>query len=129
MAAKRNGRRLSMTAQAAALVVLAASACTHEQAPQTAATSIPRPSPDDPTPTGIVYLCEGRKQVHVVYARNRASLTHEGKTWRLEYQQTGTGFRYFDALHEWTGTDAVAVLRQTNVRVPLAFNCRATAKA
>jgi hypothetical protein len=65
----------------------------------------------------------------VVYARNRASLTLDGKTWRLEYQVAeGGGFRYFDALHEWVGTDALAVLRDIGQRTPLAFNCRATAR-
>ena len=118
-----------MAAQAIAFVVFAATACTNDRGPQIAASSISRPPPDDPTPTGIVYLCEGRKQVNVVYARLRASLTHEGKTWRLEYQASeGGGFRYFDAQHEWVGTDAVAVLREVGQRVPLAFNCRATAR-
>jgi hypothetical protein len=125
MGGKRNDGRLSI-----ALVMLVMSACTPGQGPQTAATGISRPPPDDPTPTGIVYLCEGRKQVGVVYARNRASLTLDSKTWRLEYQATeGGGFRYFDAQHEWVGTDALAVLREIGQRAPLAFNCRATARA
>ena len=49
---------------------------------------IPRPAPDDPTPPGIAYLCDGRKEVAVVYAKNRASVTLDGKTWRIEYQPT-----------------------------------------
>ena len=43
---------------------------------------------------GIAYLCDGRKEVAVVYAKNRASVTLDGKTWRLEYQPTDQGFRY-----------------------------------
>ena len=66
---------------------------------------IPRPAPDDPTPSGIAYLCDGRKEVSVVYAKNRASVTLDGKTWRMEYQPTGTGFRYMDTANEWTGSD------------------------
>ena len=133
MGEKRNQTRLSMAATAGAatagaVVALAVSACT-QQAPQTATTSIARPSPDDPTPAGIAYICEGRKQVSVVYARLRASLTLDSKTWRLEYQPTADGsFRYFDAQHEWVGTDALAVLREIGQRAPLAFNCRASAR-
>ena len=52
---------------------------------------IPRPAPDDPTPPGIAYLCDGRKEVSVVYAKNRASVTLDGKTWRMEYQPTDDG--------------------------------------
>ena len=66
---------------------------------------IPRPSPDEPTPTGIAYLCEGRKEVAVVYAKNRASVTIDDRTWRLEYQATGQGFRYVDSSTEWSGPD------------------------
>ena len=51
-------------------------------------TFIPRPAPDDPTPAGIAYLCDGRKEVSVVYAKNRASVTLDGRTWRMEYQPT-----------------------------------------
>ena len=138
MGGKPTQRRLSIAvkaravkagaAQAVVVLGLLLSACTHDQGLQTAA-AIPRPPPDDPTPTGIVYICEGRKQVTVVYARLRATITHEGRTWRLEYQQSETGFRYFDAQHEWVGTDSLAVLRTTGQRIPLAFNCRPSARA
>jgi len=123
MGGKRTKRRLSIA------MLCGVAACMQDEAPKAAAPVIERPSPDDATPSGITYLCEGRKQVSVVYARNRASLTHEGKTWRLEYQQTPTGFRYFDARREWAGTDALAALRDVNQRTPLAFNCRPIAKA
>ena len=124
MGGKRTKRRLSI-----AVLGLLTSACMHDQAPQTAAAAlIERPSPDDATPSGITYLCEGRKQVSVVYARNRASVTFDGKTWRLEYQQTASGFRYLDALHEWSGTDALAALRHNGQPTPLALNCRPIAK-
>jgi len=123
MGGKRNDGCLSIV-----LLALLMAACTSEPGPRTAAT-ISRPPPDDPTPTGISYVCEGRKQVSVVYARNRASLTLDSKTWRLEYHATeGGGFRYFDARHEWVGTDAQAVLREIGQRTPLVFNCRATAR-
>jgi membrane-bound inhibitor of C-type lysozyme len=122
MAGKRTSRHLSIVA-----VTIGLTACA-QQTPHNAAAGIVRPPPDDPTPTGIVYLCEGRKQVSVVYARNRASLTYDGKTWRLEYQAAESGFRYFDAQHEWVGTDSAVVLREIGQRAPLAFNCRATAK-
>ena len=75
-------------------------------------TPIPRPAPDDPTPAGIAYICEGRKEVAVVYAKNRASVTLDDKTWRTEYQATGDGFRYVDATVEWSGRDDLAVLRE-----------------
>ena len=41
----------------------------------------------------------------MVYAKNRASVTLDGKTWRMEYQPTNTGFRYMDTANEWTGRD------------------------
>ena len=123
MGGKRTERRLSI----ATMVSVLLASCTLEP-PQTTVAAIPRPAPEDPVPAGINYLCEGRKQVTVVYARLRATVTHEGKTWRLEYQQTGDGFRYFDALHEWAGKDSLVTLRETGQRVPLAFNCRPTAK-
>ncbi len=85
---------------------------------------IARPAPDDATPAGIAYVCEGRKEVSVVYAKNRASVTFESKTWRAEYQATGDGFRYADATVEWSGRDDLAVLRQNGNSKPLAFNCR-----
>ena len=83
-----------------------------------------RPAPDDPTPTGIGYLCEGRKQVSVVYARNRASVTVDGKTLRLEFQPAVEGFRYFDTTHEWLGNDGLVALREVGTRRAVALNCR-----
>ena len=74
-------KRLSI----AAMTLLAG--CVQQQQPVT--NLIPRPAPDDPTPSGIAYLCDGRKEVSVVYAKNRASVTLDGKTWRMEYQPTG----------------------------------------
>jgi membrane-bound inhibitor of C-type lysozyme len=112
----------------AIMSMLLASACLGGQSPQTAATTIQRPAPEDPTPSGISYICEGRKQVTVVYAKLRASVTVDGRTWRLEYQPTESGFRYFDVQHEWIGTDSLASLRTTAQRVPVAFNCRPTAR-
>ena len=99
--------------------------CTADQQPQT--NSIPRPAPDDPTPQGIAYVCDGRKEVSVVYAKNRASVTFDGKTWRMEYQPTEQGFRYSDAANEWAGRDDLASLRENaaNAR-PMAYNCRPT---
>jgi hypothetical protein len=46
-------KRLSI----AAIIVLAG--CVQQQQPVT--NLIPRPAPDDPTPSGIAYLCDGRK--------------------------------------------------------------------
>ncbi|WP_428672513.1 MliC family protein [Reyranella sp.] len=112
-------RRLSI----AALVLLTPlGAC--NQGPTTAWTPIARPAPDDATPAGIAYVCEGRKEVAVVYAKNRASVTLDNRTWRTEYQPTGDGFRYADATVEWSGRDDLAVLRQNGSAKPLAFNCR-----
>ena len=48
----------------------------------------------------------------MVYAKNRASVTLDGKTWRLEYQPTDQGFRYSDATNEWAGPDDLAMLRE-----------------
>lgn len=99
------------------------SGCNAEQPPQTSL--IPRPAPDDPTPQGIAYICDGRKEVAVVYAKNRASVTLDGKTWRLEYQPSDQGFRYVDATNEWAGRDDLATLRENGSSArPLAFNCR-----
>ena len=112
-------RSLSIAGTAFAVLL---GACT-QQAPNTGWTPIPRPAPDDPTPQGIAYLCDGRKEVSVVYARNRASVTFADKTWRMEYQPTGQGFRYSDAANEWAGRDDLASLRE-NGGQPLAFNCR-----
>ena len=111
-------KRLSIVA------ILLLAGCTKEQQPLT--TFIPRPAPDDPTPAGIVYLCDGRKEVKVVYAKNRASVTLEGRTWRMEYQATGDGFRYVAAANEWVGRDDLVVLRERGNQRPLAFNCRPT---
>jgi hypothetical protein len=63
--------------------------------------------------------------VSVVCAKNRASVTLDGKTWRMEYQPTNTGFRYMDTGNEWTGSDDLATLREFGASGrPLAFNCR-----
>ncbi len=112
-------KRLSIVA------ILLLAACTKEQAPVISSV-IPRPPPDNPTPTGIAYLCEGRKEVTVVYARNRASVTFGDKTWRMEYQPSAAGFRYVDAGNEWTGQDDLASLRDNASARPVAFNCRPT---
>ena len=87
--------------------------------------TIPRPSPADATPTGIAYLCDGRKEVSVVYAKNRASVTLGDRTWRLEYQGNAPGFRYASTSTEWAGRDDRATLRETAGN-PLAFKCRPT---
>ncbi|CAN5675267.1 hypothetical protein BH10PSE6_BH10PSE6_23330 [soil metagenome] len=114
-------RRLSIAA-----LVLATSLGACAQGPTANWTPIARPAPDDATPAGIAYLCEGRREVAVVYAKNRASVTLDNKTWRTEYQATGDGFRYVDASVEWSGRDDLAVLRQNGNTKPLAFNCRPT---
>ena len=98
--------------------------CTPQQPP--VINLIPRPPPDDPTPSGIAYLCDGRKEVTVVYAKNRASVTFGEKTWRMEYQPTDAGFRYVDTANEWTGRDDLASLRENATARPIAFNCRPT---
>jgi hypothetical protein len=112
--------RLSIVA---ALLAAPLAACV-PQTPVETFVSIPRPAPDDPTPLGISYLCEGRKEVAVVYAKNRASVTYADKTWRTEYQPTGEGFRYADARIEWAGHDDLASLREAGAIKPLAYNCR-----
>ena len=114
-------RRLSIAAVA---LVAPLSACV-QHGPTTAFASIPLPAPDNPTPTGISYICEGRKEVSVVYAKNRASVTFADKTWRTEYHATGDGFRYSDTTVEWTGRDDLVALRENGGR-PLAYNCRPT---
>ena len=113
-------RRLSI---ACALVTAPLGACV-QQAPVESFAPIARPAPDDPTPQGIAYLCEGRKEVAVVYAKNRASVTFYDKTWRTEYQATAEGFRYIDSRIEWAGRDDLAALREVSVPKPLAYNCR-----
>ncbi len=98
--------------------------CTTQQ--QQVVSTIPRPAPDEAAPSGLAYLCDGRKEVSVVYAKNRASVTMGDRTWRLEYQPAGPGFRYAAAGTEWTGgQDEVATLRAAGTSTPLAFNCRA----
>jgi hypothetical protein len=119
-------RRLSIAAIAPLALGIALGACAHRQ-PAVNWTPIPRPSPDDLVPQGIAYICEGRKEVAVVYAKNRASVTFGDKTWRAEYQGLDNGgFRYADATVEWTGRDELATLRERGNRQPLAFNCRPT---
>ncbi|MFZ5784211.1 MAG: MliC family protein [Pseudomonadota bacterium] len=111
-------KRLSIVA------ILLLAACSKEEVPVTSV--IPRPAPDNPSPTGIAYVCEGRKEVTVVYAKNRASVTFGDKTWRMEYQPSANGFRYVDAGNEWAGRDDLASLRDNANARPLAFNCRPT---
>ena len=120
--ANRRKRRLSI----AAIGLTVLGACT--QGGQTTAwTPIARPSPDDLVPMGIAYICEGRKEVAVVYAKNRASVTFGNKTWRTEYRPTGgNDFRYADTSVEWLGRDDLASLREAGTARPLAFNCRPT---
>lgn len=91
---------------------------------QAVTTTIPRPAPDEATPTGIAYLCDGRKEVTVVYAKNRASVTMADKTWRLEHQGSGQGFRYADSSTEWSGRDDAGALKALSGGTPLASNCR-----
>src|SRR5881394_282670 len=115
-------RRLSIAVVA---LVVPLGACVPQGANQSW-TPIPRPAPDDPAPQGIAYICEGRKEVAVVYAKNRASVTFADKTWRTEFQPTGEGFRYVDTAVEWAGRDDLAFLRQAGTAKPLAYNCRPT---
>jgi Membrane-bound lysozyme-inhibitor of c-type lysozyme len=116
-------RRLSI----AAVAFIAPLGGCVQQDPTTAFAPIPRPSPDDPTPMGISYICDGRKEVSVVYAKNRASVTFADKTWRMEYQAADQGFRYADTTVEWTGRDDLAALRESRGSTrPLAYNCRPT---
>jgi membrane-bound inhibitor of C-type lysozyme len=115
-------RLLSVAASALALPLCA---CVQETPAMSAWMPIPRPSPDDPTPSGIAYVCEGAKEVSVVYAKNRASVTLDKKTWRMEYQASEDGFRYTDNSVQWVGSDELASLRESfgNAR-PIAYNCR-----
>ena len=96
------------------------------QQPRSLVNVIPRPAPDNPVPTGIAYLCDGTKEVTVVYAKNRASVTYAGKTWRMEYTPSSNGFRYADTTNEWAGQDDLASLREVSTSRPLAFNCHPT---
>ena len=99
--------------------------CTCKSTPVT--NLISRPSPDDPTPSGIAYICEGRKEVAVVYAKNRASVTFGDKTWRTEYQPTGDGLplhRYHQRMDGPRRLSPPCAKRRHGR--PLAFNCRPT---
>jgi membrane-bound inhibitor of C-type lysozyme len=116
-------RRLSI----AVIALASLGACVQGRGVTAAWTPIPRPAPDEATPAGIAYICEGHKEVTVVYAKNRASVTLEKKTWRMEYQESGDGFRYSDAQAQWVGRDDLATLREgTNTARPIAYNCRPT---
>lgn len=91
---------------------------------QALTTTIPRPAPDEATPSGIAYLCEGRKEVTVVYAKNRASVTLGDRTWRMEYQGGNPGFRYADSSTEWAGPANAGTLKALSGGAPLATNCQ-----
>ena len=111
---------------AVALLAAPLAACV-PQGPAQTFTPIARPAPDDPAPSGIAYLCEGRKEVAVVYAKNRASVTLDKRTWRMEYQETNDGFRYSDSSAQWVGRDDLAALRESaSTSRPIAYNCRPT---
>jgi hypothetical protein len=120
------GQQLTIAALA---IALSLGACVQEQ-PLTTWQPIPRPAPDDPVPAGIAYLCEGNKEVSVVYAKNRATVTFGDKTWRMEYQPANDGFLYSDAANQWIGRDDLASLRPSSgtgsggTDRPIAFNCR-----
>jgi membrane-bound inhibitor of C-type lysozyme len=117
-------RHLSIVAVA---LLAPLSACVQQGPATTAAAPILRPAPDDPVPHGIAYICENHKEVSVVYAKNRATVTFENKTWRTEYQGGGDGFRYADTAIQWTGRDDLAALRENyGTSRPLAWNCRPT---
>jgi membrane-bound inhibitor of C-type lysozyme len=115
-------RRLSIVAVAVAAPI-AVAACIPQE-PIISFQLIPRPAPEDPVPMGITYLCENHKEVSVVYAKNRATVTFADKTWRMEYQGLPEGFRYADANNQWTGRDDLAALRENAANRPLAYNCR-----
>ena len=91
---------------------------------QVVTNNIPRPAPDEATPSGIAYLCEGRREVSVVYAKNRASVTLGDRTWRMEYQGGGQGFRYADASTELSGAGNAGTLKVLSGGTPLASNCQ-----
>ncbi len=109
-------KRLSIVA----LVLM--SGCTPKEQPLT--TTIPRPAPEEATPSGIAYLCEGRREVSVVYAKNRASVTLGDRTWRMEYQGGTPGFRYADSSTEWSGPANAGTLKALSGGSPLATNCQ-----
>ena len=121
-------RKLGRLSIAATAIGLQLCACVPQDQLATARTPIPRPSPDDATPAGIAYICDGRKEVTVVYAKNRASVTFDKRTWRMEYQALDQGFRYTDTSVEWAGRDDLAALRESagGTKPPLAYNCRPT---
>ncbi len=73
----------------------------------------------------IVTACEKQKQVTVVYAKRRASVTLDNKTWRMEYQGEGDGFRYSDSQAQWTGRYDLVTLRENSATArPIAYKCR-----
>lgn len=120
------GRPLSIAALALASLT-SLSACVPQGTATTSWQPIPRPSPEDAAPAGIAYACEGNKEVAVVYAKNRATVTFGAKTWRTEYQADSDGFRYSDSAVQWVGRDDLASLRENNnTSRPLAYNCRPT---
>src|SRR5476649_18451 len=111
----------------AAFVLASLGACVPQGSANTSWQPIPRPSPEDAVPQGIAYACEGNKEVAVVYAKNRATVTFGAKTWRTEYQAEADGFRYSDSAVQWVGRDDLATLREnSNTSRPLAYNCRPT---
>lgn len=118
-------RRLSIAFALAVPLAAPLAACVPQGLQTAAVAPIPRPSPDEATPAGIAYVCENRKEVTVVYAKNRASVTLDNKTWRMEYQGEGDGFRYSDSQAQWVGRDDLASLRDNSSTArPLAYNCR-----
>jgi hypothetical protein len=120
--------RLSIAATAIAMAasIVVVAGCVPQGQQTSGFAPIPRPAPDDPTPAGIAYLCDGRKEVSVIYAKNRASVTLDSRTWRVEYTPQEQGFRYIDTHVEWTGRDDLAALRESGggAKPPLAYNCR-----
>lgn len=117
-------RRLSIAAVALTAPLCA---CVQQGPAKTSFATIPRPAPDDNVPHGIAYTCENHKEVLVVYAKNRATVTFGDKTWRTEYQGESNGFRYADQSVQWTGRDDLAALRENfGTARPLAYNCRPT---
>lgn len=117
---------IAATARIDAAMAIAVAGCQPQGAQLAGVAPIPRPAPDDPTPASIAYLCDGRKEVSVVYAKNRASVTLDSRTWRVEYTPQEQGFRYVDTRVEWTGRDDLASLRESGggTKPPLAYNCR-----